>query len=106
MKPLELLKLWSDLQIVLNDSRFSANDKAMVCSEVLRSLPPAMVCTHAPETRELVGQLIKKELENYRGTTTGKPTPEQTPTKEVETKVRPGKREGSAVRSVRGQKSV
>lgn len=88
MKPLELIKLWSDLQIFLNDPQLTDENKAMVCSEVLRSLPPTMVCTQSPQTRELVEQLIKKELEKHRGRKTS-----TDPKKEVEAKVRTGKRQ-------------
>jgi hypothetical protein len=100
VKPIELLKLWSDLQTIL--PTVSDKDKAMVVSEILRSLPPAMTSS-CPYTYELVTGLLRKELEEARGR---QPTEPKDPTPEVKAEVGPGEREGPKVRKVRGPKPV
>lgn len=93
MKPLELMKLWADLQNLFNDPKLSDEDKFMVGREVLAGLPPALTYTAAPYTRALVEKFIKTELEKYRGnTTTGAEAP-KSPTQEVKAPVRSGKRQ-------------
>lgn len=91
MKPIELIKLWSDLQIFLNDTAASDEDKAMVAEEVRRSLPPIMVCTSSPQTYAVVEKLIKAELEKYRGNTRTTKAAKD-PAKEVKAKVGTRKR--------------
>lgn len=99
MKPLELMKLWSDLQIILKDPSFTDEQKLKVGEEVLRGLPPTLMCVHSSFTREFVESLIRKELENYRGK-------QQTTEKTVEAEIRPTKREGSKQSPVRKSKPV
>jgi hypothetical protein len=93
VKPIELIKLWSDLQIFLSDPKLSNEDKAVVVEEVRRSLPPIMVCTSSTQTHGIIEKLIKKELENYRGTSTGTNTDKPSAPKEVKATVRTGKRQ-------------
>ena len=92
MKPLELMKLWADLQNILKDPTLSDEDKFMVGREVLASLPPALTYTAGPYTRDLVEKFIKTELEKYRGEPTGAKAP-KSPTKEVKATVRTGQRQ-------------
>ena len=97
MKPIELLKLWSDLQTIL--PTIDKTDRFMVVSEILRSLPPAMTSS-CPYTYELVAGLLRKELEEARGN-----KPENRP-EEREAEVGSEQREGPKVRKVRGPKPV
>lgn len=99
MKPLELMKLWSDLQTILNNPEHTDEVKLKVGEEVLRGLPPTLTCAHSTFTREYVESLIRKELENYRGK-------QQTTEKKVEAEVRSGERKGSKQGTTRKSKPV
>jgi hypothetical protein len=82
VKPIELLKLWSDLKEIL--PTLEDADRIVVVREVLQGLPPAMT-SQCPQTHELVVGFLRKELEETRGR---QPTTEtKNPTQEVETKV-------------------
>lgn len=82
MKPIELLKLWSDLKAIL--PTLEDADRIMVVREVLQGLPPAMT-SQCPHTHEMVVGFLRKELEETRGR---QPTTEtKNPAQEVETKV-------------------
>lgn len=97
MKPIELLKLWSDLQAALPS--LTDEQKIVALEETRRSLPPAMVC-FSPKVHEIVVCLIKKELETY-GRTNDKP---EVRPKERKAKVGSGQREQPKARKTRADK--
>lgn len=96
MKPIELLKLWSDLQASL--PLIPDEKKAAVLRDVLRNFPPAML-SQCLDTYETVRGLIEKELETYGK---AKDQPEDGP-KERDPEVRPRERQGSKQSKVRKQ---
>jgi hypothetical protein len=81
VKPIELLKLWSDLKVILQTLEDA--DRIMVVREVLQGLPPAMT-SQCPHTHELVVGFLRKELEETRGR---QPTETKDPTPEVKAEV-------------------
>jgi hypothetical protein len=87
VKPIELLKLWSDLQAVL--PLLTDEQKLVALEETRKSIPPAMVCFSA-KVHAIVCSLIEKELEKY-GRTDDKPKDRP---KELKAPVRARKRKG------------
>lgn len=81
-------------------SKIPEADRAVVVSEVLQSLPPAMTSQY-PKTHELVTSLIRKELEVLRGRVQqNKPTDGP---KEREAEIGPGERKEPKAGKVRKQ---
>jgi hypothetical protein len=98
VKPIELLKLWSDLKVILQT--LEDTDRIMVVREVLQGLPPAMT-SQCPHTHELVVGFLRKELEETRGRRLPQDKPQDRPEElkaEVGTRQRKEKNRSNGVK--------
>jgi hypothetical protein len=82
MKLLELYKLWDRYNIVMADPTFDATVKQTLCGEIIRSLPPVMLCTSFESSRKLLEEAMRGRLGELErdGRTQRKEGPEEVPT--------------------------